>query len=642
MSRSLLGVAVANLAVVLLCSPLAEVTAQDDRRIRLGGAAGAPARHALVIGNSAYQVGRLANPVPDAQAMAAVLGELGFAVDFVPDATRKQMRQAVRRLREQLRGDDIGLFYFAGHGVQVAGENYLVPVGAEMSREEDVEDEAVRAQWVLSALQGRGQGTSLMILDACRNNPFARSFRSATSGLATMRARGGALIAYATGPGEVAADGAGDHSPYTEALLEQLRQPGVRILDVFTAVSRSVYAATERQQEPWTANSLRDNFVLRSVPAPVAAPPASPTEDPAALYAAAREIGTVAAYEAVIAAASDSPYASLAQAAIDKLQIASGPPPAPPSPRQPPGPICAGPGEDVACWLELTDQPGCYVFAVNLKQEESRTWTGACVEGLAHDSGTLTRVAPDGVNTTATGRIRHGKRQGPWVSRLANGNVWEGSYVDGKSQGQWVVRWPSGHTEEGLMVDDAMQGQWVLRWPNGEVHEGLYVDSQRQGQWIVPLKDGGTHEGPYVDGKRQGQWVQRSADGTVWEGPYVDGKRQGQWVVRLANGNAGGGRYVDGQRQGRWIYPLKEDEGTGEGRYVDGQRQGRWMFRWPDGEVHEGLYVDGQRQGQWELRMPRGTVWEGRYVDGQRHGKWVVTHKGGNTRILEYVNGDRQ
>ena len=217
MRRTLVGWLMVSLAVGLLCCLLVEVGAEPERRIHLGG--GAPQRRALVIGNSAYRVERLTNPVADAQAMATVLGELGFGVTLLTDATRRQMRQAVRHFREQLRGPDIGLFYFAGHGVQVAGENYLIPVGAELSREEDVEYEAVQAQWVLSALQGRGSGTSLMILDACRNNPFARSFRSATRGLATMRARGGALIAYATGPGVVAADGAGQHSPYTGALV---------------------------------------------------------------------------------------------------------------------------------------------------------------------------------------------------------------------------------------------------------------------------------------------------------------------------------------------------------------------------------------------------------------------------------------
>ena len=325
MNRSLVGLAVVSLSVGLLCRPLAEVGAETERRIHLGG--GAPQRRALVIGNSAYQAGRLTNPVPDAQAMATVLGELGFDVAVLTDATRLQMREAVRSLRGQLRGTDIGLFYFAGHGVQVEGENYLIPVGAEMSKEEDVEDEAVRAQWVLSALQGRGSGISIMILDACRNNPFARSFRSSTRGLATMRARGGALIAYATGPGAVAADGAGRHSPYTGALVEHLRQPGMRILDVFTAVSQSVHAATGGRQEPWTANSLRENFVLGGSPVPVAQPaPSRPREDvqsadPAQVaYAAAEKIGTAAAYEAVIRSYPDSVYAGLAQAEVERQQ----------------------------------------------------------------------------------------------------------------------------------------------------------------------------------------------------------------------------------------------------------------------------------------------------------------------------------
>ena len=259
----------------------------------------------------------------------------------------------------------------------------------------------------------------------------------------------------------------------------------------------------------------------------------------------------------------------------------------------PPGPPCAGQAEGAACWLELTGQPGCYVFTTFLLADARETWTGACVEGLAHGTGTLTRIATDGTNTRATGRIRHGKRHGQWVRRNANGSVEEGPFVDGNRHGQWVLRGANGDVWEGPYVDGKMHGQWVLRGADGGVREGPYVDGNRHGQWVLRGADGGVREGPYVDGNRHGQWVLRLANGDVWEGPYVDGKIHGQWVIRGADG------------------------GVREGPYVDGKMHGQWVLRGANGDVWEGPYVDGKMHGQWVIRGADGDVWEGPFVDGE-------------------------
>ena len=169
----------------------------------------AAGRTALVIGNSAYPTAPLKNPVNDATDMAAALKRLGFDVTLLTDATMRQMEEAVRAFGLKLRGGGIGLFYFAGHGVQVAGENYLVPVNAAIQSEGDVKYGSLNAGLVLAKMEDAGNGPNVVILDACRNNPFARSFRSAEAGLARMDAPTGSLIAYATAPGHVASDGEG-------------------------------------------------------------------------------------------------------------------------------------------------------------------------------------------------------------------------------------------------------------------------------------------------------------------------------------------------------------------------------------------------------------------------------------------------
>jgi hypothetical protein len=180
-------------------------------------------RIALVIGNSAYQnVTRLDNPRNDAVLMAETLGGLGFTLiggRAQLDLDRPAMDTAVQNFGRQVQGADVALFYYAGHGVQVSGANYLVPVSANPTREADVDFQMVDVNLVLRQMQGSGTRLNMVILDACRNNPFgARGLRASDGGLAQMRAPEGTLISYATQPGNVAQDGADGHSPYTKAL----------------------------------------------------------------------------------------------------------------------------------------------------------------------------------------------------------------------------------------------------------------------------------------------------------------------------------------------------------------------------------------------------------------------------------------
>ena len=166
-------------------------------------------RTALIIGNAEYkQVGKLKNPINDANDIAKSLRELGFEVILLTDASLQQMEQAISKYNRQLRQGGVGLFYFAGHGVQVDGENYLVPVGAKLERGQDVRYEAYPLGKLLGAIEDARNKTNLIILDACRNNPFTRSWRSSSRGLAVpAQTVSGTLIAYSTAPCKLALDG---------------------------------------------------------------------------------------------------------------------------------------------------------------------------------------------------------------------------------------------------------------------------------------------------------------------------------------------------------------------------------------------------------------------------------------------------
>lgn len=212
---------------------------------------------ALLIGNSAYRDSPLKNPVNDATDMAETLRGLGWKVTLRTNATQRQMKEAIREFGAELEHGGIGLFYFAGHGLQYRGENFLVPVAANIERESHIEDETVSANFVLRQLDEAKNRTNIVILDACRNNPFARSFRSASRGLAQMDAAQGTLIAFATAPGSVAADGDGRNGVYTKHLLRQMRVPGVPVELMFKRVRDAVISETRDLQTPWESSSLR-------------------------------------------------------------------------------------------------------------------------------------------------------------------------------------------------------------------------------------------------------------------------------------------------------------------------------------------------------------------------------------------------
>lgn len=234
-------------------------------------------RLALVIGNGAYKSAPLKNPLNDARDMASMLRKLGFQVLHEENATKKQMDLAIRRFGQKLRGSGTGLFYFAGHGMQVKGRNYLIPVDAAIENESDVEYEAIDAGRILSKMEDARNPINIVILDACRDNPFARSFRSAERGLARMDAPVGSIIAYATAPGSVAADGKGRNGIYTKHLLDAMRAGHQTIEQVFKRVRNAVIIETKNKQVPWESTSLRGDFYFIAKGAP---PPALPEARP--------------------------------------------------------------------------------------------------------------------------------------------------------------------------------------------------------------------------------------------------------------------------------------------------------------------------------------------------------------------------
>lgn len=259
MRRSCAGAMLLSKVVGILCLLLA---------LPFGGAAAAD-RRALIIANSDYKhVSRLANPANDAELLSRVLQSVGFDVTTHLNASRDEIRRATLAFSRSLdQPKTTALFFFAGHGVQVDGLNYLLPVEADIEAEREVPLQAVAVSELLETLEASGNRSegrlNIIILDACRNNPFTRGWRSAARGLAPIAPPNGSFVAFSTAPGDVALDGDDGNSPYAKGLAQAILQPGLSIEETFKRARVHVLEATKsarKQQTPWEQSSLVGNF----------------------------------------------------------------------------------------------------------------------------------------------------------------------------------------------------------------------------------------------------------------------------------------------------------------------------------------------------------------------------------------------
>ena len=229
-------------------------------------------RTALVMGNADYSFGALTNPINDAEAVAKSLEEAGFEVTLRTDADQAAMQAAIASFGDELKQKGgVGLFYFAGHGVQLSGENYLLPVGGHIRGENDIKTGAVTATEIVDAMASARNGLNIVVLDACRNNPINKG---ATRGLSRIDSNRSLFVSYSTSPGAVALDGEGGNSPYTKYLATSISTPNLNIEETFKRTLKGVYQETKGEQTPWISSTFFGDFVFRPNGAPMSQPEA--------------------------------------------------------------------------------------------------------------------------------------------------------------------------------------------------------------------------------------------------------------------------------------------------------------------------------------------------------------------------------
>lgn len=267
MPRALLRPPLSLFAAILLALPLRAATAPTEPRT------------ALIIGNAAYADAPLNNPTNDASVMAQVLQRAGFDVTVKTDANQRAIREAIRSFGDALKKKGgVGLFYFSGHGVQVDGENYLVPVGEGIQSEDDLKRRAVTAAEAVDTMAAANPKLNIVVLDACRNNPLASG---GTRGLSRIDSSANLFVSFATSPGAVALDGEGRNSPYTKHLADSVALANLNLEETFKRTLKGVYQETRGSQTPWISSSFFGDFVFRPTATAAATTPSTSTAPPA-------------------------------------------------------------------------------------------------------------------------------------------------------------------------------------------------------------------------------------------------------------------------------------------------------------------------------------------------------------------------
>ena len=379
------------------------------------GAQAAPKRVALVIGNSAYQhAGVLANPAADARLLSQVLRRRNFEVLEYTDLGFRGMQRAFAAYTTKLQQygpETVGLIFYAGHGMQVNGQNFMLPVDANIKKEADVAVEAVSASTLMSSVSLIGNKLNIIVLDACRNNPYRSFFRSSASGLARMDAPVGSLVAFSTAPGMVAADGTGVNSPYSKALAQAIMAPGLKIEDVFKKVRNEVYRETKGSQVPWESSSIFGDFYFGTAGSTITAK--APASAAATAWQAIRGSKSKAVLQAFIKQFPDSIFATFAKARLGEIggggtQIASA------------DSIVAGlqPAPNLGNRFRAIPMPGAKPISGNIRwdiyaynasrsggQGKRVTYSSAAEPALALPAGDYLVVAKHG-NAKVQGRVK--------------------------------------------------------------------------------------------------------------------------------------------------------------------------------------------------------------------------------------------
>ena len=601
-------------------------------------------RVALLIGNNQYAATPLRNAVNDAKDLGEALKELGFKVIVRENASRRDMIEAIREFGQSLEGASTALFFYAGHAMQFKDRNYLIPIDAAMGSEEDVTFFSVEIGQVFDRMDRARTRFNVLILDACRDNPFAASFKTTSQGLAQMSSPSGTLIAYATAPGSVAADGFGRNGIYTKHILQNIRLPDLPVEIMFKRVREGVERETRRLQTPWDSSSLKGDFTFntassRPAAGAVASAPSGPSADitlqiEREFWISVRDSNRPEDIRAYLDKYPNGNFAALAKNRLDALVR--------PSRAAAADPVRAAPPRDPAPELSASPPRVEEKPAVIAAAPASAPPTAATVPAVTAPATVAPASAitlPPAAPPKPAEPPQPGKEIAPGVREVtfADGAIYRGG-MRGASlhgKGEYVSK---AFKYEGEFSEGLKHGRGVYVWDNGDRYDGKFTSDRPDGNGKYHFANGDAYEGEVRAGVIVGRGTYTSKNGDVFEGSFAGGKPHGVGVYRFASGDRYEGEMDQGRLQGRGRYFAKSGDRI-EAPFVDGKAQGIGVYHFANGDRYEGEILAGALSGQGVYHYKSGLKYEGEIRAGAPQGKGVFWFQDGSRFEGEFENG---
>ena len=637
-------------------------------------------RVALVIGNNQYPSSPLRNSVNDARDLRDALMDLGFYVIVRENASRKDMIQSIRDFGLALEGASTALFFYSGHAMQFRDRNYLIPIDAAMGSEEDVTFFSVDVSQVFDRMEKAKTKFNFIILDACRDNPFATSFKVSSVGLAQMTSLPtGTLVAYATAPGSVAQDGFGRNGIYTKHILQNIRVPDVPVEIMFKRVREGVERETLKRQTPWDSSSLKGDFAFNATasrPGTAVAAASGPSADMTLtiereFWVSVRDSNRAEDIQAYLDKYPGGQFASLAKNRLEGLgrsaRVAS-----PPADKPPPSTVATAPGgAPPATPTNLAMRGGETHQAKEPAAEKPIVVAAAPAAAPAPASATAPAApsqqptiamavpsAPPKPKEQTLGReiapgirevtfsdgsiyrgavranVLHGK--GEYVSKSFK---YEGDFNEGLKHGQGIYVWESGDRYEGKFSDDRPDGSGKYVFANGDAYEGEVKAGVIVGRGTYLAKNGDVFEGSFTNGKPNGVGIYRFSAGDRYEGEMMQGKLQGRGRYYSKNGDRIEAPFIDGKPQGKGVYHFSNGDRY-EGDIQAGALTGQGVYFYGSGLKYEGEVKLGQPEGKGVFWFLDGTRFEGTFENGLARAKGEQIRPDGTKAPAEMNDGN--
>ena len=618
-------------------------------------------RVALLIGNNNYSNTPLRNAANDAKDLGEALKELGFQIIVKENASRREMIEAIREFDKALEGATTALFFYAGHAMQFKERNYLIPIDAAMGSEEDVTFFSVEVAQIFDRMDRARTRFNFIILDACRDNPFAASFKVSSAGLAQMSSPSGTLIAYATSPGSVAADGFGRNGIYTKHILQNIRMPDLPVEIMFKRVREGVERETRKLQTPWDSSSLKGDFAFNATgrAAPTAAAPAGggPSADVTLqiereFWVSVRDSNRPEDIRAYLDKYPNGNFAPLARNRLDGLVR----PGARNAPRDPaPEPTAAtprpaqAPPEPPAVKSPEPAQAKADKPAVVAAAPETAPSAAPPSEAVPPPAATITpppAVAP-ATATPAPAVTPPKPKEDPLPGREIAPGVREVVFADGAiyrgamrgaslhGKGEYVSK---AFKYQGEFLEGLKHGNGVYVWDNGDRYDGTFAQDRPDGRGKYHFANGDSYEGEVKGGVIAGRGTYTTQSGDTFEGSFAEGKPHGVGVYRFANGDRYEGEMNQGRLQGKGRYISKAGERI-EAPFRDGKAQGIGTYLFANGDRYEGEIANGILSGQGVYHYKSGMRYEGEVRQGQPEGKGIFWFADGSRFEGTFENG---